>query len=501
MPPLYDQPSTAYDDELAAQAEELAIKKERLKRQVAQSAESIGIFAPGGGVSVNQPQGFRSAVTGAEFLAPTVARPKWAAAIPAIADYSLDRTVSDMARATGDLNYRTRVDAQRRMDDMPQTIPAQAAQDAVPDIPGNPAQPVRLGAYGVPEAEILGAYGVPVPGIGTPATPDIPGTPAQPARDAVEPSLRDRLKWAFGLSGNSITAPLGSAYATDILTKEPDRREAREDRLTIAREASETKREIARGAQQTSRDNAALLASTRDSGAKGNWHDMGPATDGSGLNLWYNPTLPEGQNRKLGPPTPPTADERKERRSADAQYRRSGDVLSIGEQIKPLIEKSTGSAPFRGWDAVNRFFGNTTEGAAAIAALQPYAAQLTQSVPRFEGPQSNTDVQSYKDAAADIANPDKTTGERWAGYQTMFRLHEKARQQHEDMYGLPSTASPASSPGTPPKYPGNAASGKVSGPTPDTGVKVVVPIKSDADWLKLPRGTRFVGPDGKERVK
>ena len=39
-------------------------------------------------------------------------------------------------------------------------------------------------------------------------------------------------------------------------------------------------------------------------------------------------------------------------------------------------------------------------------------------------------------------------------------------------------------------------------PTPaDTGARVVVPINNDADFNKLPSGTRFVGPDGKTRVK
>jgi hypothetical protein len=43
----------------------------------------------------------------------------------------------------------------------------------------------------------------------------------------------------------------------------------------------------------------------------------------------------------------------------------------------------------------------------------------------FEGPQSDRDVQSYKEAAADLANSKKTVPERQAAFQTIQALNKK----------------------------------------------------------------------------
>jgi hypothetical protein len=54
------------------------------------------------------------------------------------------------------------------------------------------------------------------------------------------------------------------------------------------------------------------------------------------------------------------------------------------------------------------------------------AARILQTVPRFEGPQSDRDVQSYKDAAGDLANPDLPRETRLAALAELERLAKKA---------------------------------------------------------------------------
>ena len=60
-------------------------------------------------------------------------------------------------------------------------------------------------------------------------------------------------------------------------------------------------------------------------------------------------------------------------------------------------------------------------------------------MPRFEGPQSNIDVQFYREAAGDLANDQLPVETRMAALEQMVRLAEKAATQQG---GGGSTASP-----------------------------------------------------------
>jgi hypothetical protein len=94
-----------------------------------------------------------------------------------------------------------------------------------------------------------------------------------------------------------------------------------------------------------------------------------------------------------------------------------------------LIEQSTGSGVGTVADAAAGVVGYATEGAKAIARLQPIAHNLLMNVPRFEGPQSNFDVQAYRDAAGKIADPTVPTEVRQAAALEIVRLMEKAQRQ------------------------------------------------------------------------
>jgi hypothetical protein len=72
---------------------------------------------------------------------------------------------------------------------------------------------------------------------------------------------------------------------------------------------------------------------------------------------------------------------------------------------KGLIDQSTGSGAGRLADVGAGFFGGATEGAIATAKLKPIADMVLKMVPRFEGPQSDKDTASYKEAAGQLADP------------------------------------------------------------------------------------------------
>lgn len=70
-----------------------------------------------------------------------------------------------------------------------------------------------------------------------------------------------------------------------------------------------------------------------------------------------------------------------------------------------LIDQATGSGIGRAVDVGAGIFGKATPGAIAIGKLAPVADMVLKMVPRFEGPQSNKDTQSYKEAAGQLADP------------------------------------------------------------------------------------------------
>jgi hypothetical protein len=92
----------------------------------------------------------------------------------------------------------------------------------------------------------------------------------------------------------------------------------------------------------------------------------------------------------------------------------------------------------------------------------------------MEGPQSDKDVQLYKEMAADVGNDALPRGQRLSALKVMRELYGKYEHLNRDG----AATSPQSS----------ASSGPAK-------------IASDADYHALPSGTVFIGPDGKQRKK
>lgn len=96
--------------------------------------------------------------------------------------------------------------------------------------------------------------------------------------------------------------------------------------------------------------------------------------------------------------------------------------------IKPIsdeIKKSTGSGIGANVDVLASKIGAGTEGAKAIAKLEVLAYPLLANVPRFEGPQSDYDVQTYMKAAGDFQNDKKPASVRLAALQAMVTVLKK----------------------------------------------------------------------------
>ena len=94
-----------------------------------------------------------------------------------------------------------------------------------------------------------------------------------------------------------------------------------------------------------------------------------------------------------------------------------------------LIDQSTGSGAGRLVDLAAGFGGKAMPGAIAIGKLQPIADIALKMVPRFEGPQSDRDTTSYKQAAGQLADPTLPTKIRKEAGKTVLRLMKARKEQ------------------------------------------------------------------------
>ena len=94
-----------------------------------------------------------------------------------------------------------------------------------------------------------------------------------------------------------------------------------------------------------------------------------------------------------------------------------------------LIDQSTGSGAGRLVDVGAGFFGTATPGAIATGKLAPIADMALKMVTRFEGPQSDKDTQSYKEAAGQLADSTLPNKIRKEAAKTIVRLMKERKGQ------------------------------------------------------------------------
>lgn len=102
------------------------------------------------------------------------------------------------------------------------------------------------------------------------------------------------------------------------------------------------------------------------------------------------------------------------------------DILDIAE---PLIDEATGSGTGAARDKLASFFGVSTTGAQATAQLLPLQAAIMLNQPRMEGPQSDRDVQLYREAAGQLGDPSVPRETKKAAIVTIRRLQDRYRQR------------------------------------------------------------------------
>ena len=104
-------------------------------------------------------------------------------------------------------------------------------------------------------------------------------------------------------------------------------------------------------------------------------------------------------------------------------------VLSMLNDANKLIDESTGSAAGSLVDKGAALVGESTKGAQAIAKLKVIQAGLMLNMPRMEGPQSDRDVQLYREAAASLGEPNVPRETKKAALEQIRILQQKYQER------------------------------------------------------------------------
>lgn len=115
-------------------------------------------------------------------------------------------------------------------------------------------------------------------------------------------------------------------------------------------------------------------------------------------------------------------------------------VLGMVDEASDLIDKSTGSAVGAFGDSTAALFGKSTEGAQAIAKLRVLQSGLMLNMPRMEGPQSDRDVDLYRQAAASIGDPTVPKETRKAALETIRTLQKMYEERAAGGASAPSNS-------------------------------------------------------------
>ncbi len=132
-----------------------------------------------------------------------------------------------------------------------------------------------------------------------------------------------------------------------------------------------------------------------------------PAKDKQGNDIFNNKTNVEAQGK------------------AREETQRIEKLKILIPEIKTLLSNATGSRTGAAIDATARAFGRSTQGNQTTAQLKTLSGQMVSMMPRMEGPQSDKDVEMYKEMAGNIGDPTKTRAERLAALQTIERINNK----------------------------------------------------------------------------
>ena len=104
---------------------------------------------------------------------------------------------------------------------------------------------------------------------------------------------------------------------------------------------------------------------------------------------------------------------------------RTQRVDAVLPEIKKLLEGTKGGYINTGLDMLGGIVGYSTDTAKTTAQLKALSGQLVALMPKMSGPQSDKDVQMYREMAGNLADPTTPVATRLASLQTIQTLNDK----------------------------------------------------------------------------
>lgn len=125
------------------------------------------------------------------------------------------------------------------------------------------------------------------------------------------------------------------------------------------------------------------------------------------------------------------------------ESQRTQRVSTVLNEIEKILPRATNSLVGTGVDYVAGAVGHSTEGAQATAQLKSLGGQLIALMPKMSGPQSDKDVQMYREMAGNLSDPTLPVATRMAALQSIRSLNEKYAAMNGG--GYPQASAPPSS--------------------------------------------------------
>ncbi|SEO77449.1 hypothetical protein [Nitrosovibrio sp. Nv6] len=278
-------------------------------------------------------------------------------------------------------------------------------------------------------------------------TPGIPAPADELGGGPAKPSVPGDRQAAFAqllASGHPVLQQMG----VQQIASEPDRQMRAEEfalRREDARDAREERRQqfgmMLADRQQGRQEQADLRRELVKSGGAGQSPYFQPVQTGEGVfafNARTGTVEPvRGANGQpiIGAQADPSLQGQiaGAKTGGEARAKREYNMTGLGDTIQEaesiLSGKDgglpTGSGIGAARDAVGGFFGVSTEGSVQAQKLKAMSGALTSKMPRMEGPQSDKDVQMYREMAAEIGNPSVPVERRRAALETVKNLWAK----------------------------------------------------------------------------
>lgn len=150
---------------------------------------------------------------------------------------------------------------------------------------------------------------------------------------------------------------------------------------------------------------------------------------GDGLYMVY----PNGSAVPISSPTgqPVTKSNSALKATVEEERQRTQKVSVTLDEVDKLLDDATGSGIGRLVDSSARIFGVATPGDIATAKLGTLGGQLVALMPKMSGPQSDKDVEMYKQMAGKLDDPTIPVEIRKAALGTIRELNNKYSQMNE----------------------------------------------------------------------